>query len=80
MAKCIFFNLILINKASCVAGFGNAICWTILGIYITLCSKEYSKITSNTFVRIQTLFFGMFSAIFCLCKNLNFYLKFKFLP
>jgi hypothetical protein len=65
--------------ASILTGFGNSLCWTILGIYLTICSKKYCKLTSSDFLKVQTLFFGLSSSIFLLCKslskeNINFFL------
>ena len=49
---------------SVLAGIGNSLCWTILGIYLTLCSKLYSKQKNMSFIRVQTLFFGISTSIF----------------
>ena len=57
--------------ASVLAGVGNSLCWTIVGIYITLCSKAYSKLKSVNFVRAQTIFFGIFTSIYLTCKLKN---------
>ena len=56
-------------KATIFAGFGNGILWTIVGMYITLCSIDYARITSQSFSKIQTLFFGIFSSLYLISKR-----------
>lgn len=51
-----------------IAGFGNSICWTIIGVYVTLLSKHYSKIANVPFTRVQTLFFAVCASIFLTCN------------
>jgi hypothetical protein len=53
---------------SVMAGIGNSLCWTILGMYLTLCAKMYAKHKRESFIKIQTHFFSMSSAIFMTCK------------
>ena len=64
----ILINTFLIQKASIISGFGNSLCWYVLGVYITLLSKSYAELNSVPFPEIQTLFFGINGAIFMLCK------------
>lgn len=53
-----------LGPASLLAGFGNSIAWTTLGIYFTLLSKRFSIIKNIPFINSQTMFFGWFGSIF----------------
>jgi len=56
--------------ASILAGFGNALFWTNLGIYFTLLAKRLAHLTGRTFHSAQTFLFGIFGSIFLLSKNI----------
>lgn len=49
---------------SILAGFGNSLFWTSLGIYLTLLSKHLSFLSNRTFKNAQTFLFGLFGSIF----------------
>jgi hypothetical protein len=53
---------------SVMAGIGNSLCWTILGMYLTLCAKIYARQTRDDFIRVQINFFGMSTCIFMTCE------------
>jgi hypothetical protein len=55
---------------SVMAGIGNSLCWTILGMYLTMCAKMYAKHKRESFINVQTQFFGMSTALFMTCKQL----------
>ena len=64
--------------ASLLAGIGNSLAWTTLGIYFTVLSKRYSVIKKVSFINAQTLFFGCFGAMFLTSEHLKEILKLFF--
>lgn len=47
-----------------MSGLGSSFIWPTFGIYLTLCNKNYIKLTEVDFSSFQTLFFGISGAIY----------------
>ena len=65
-------NFHCFEKASILAGFGNSLFWTSLGIYLTLLSKHLSFLSNRTFKNAQTFLFGLFGSIFLTSMKISF--------
>lgn len=51
-----------------LSGLAQSLGWNLMGIYVTLLSKQYAKCQNKLFNDVQHLFFGIFTAIFISCK------------